>query len=125
MKILKQISILLGICIAGSVVTRFLPVPFPASVAAMILLLILLGTGLLKLHQIEQTADFLLQNMAFFFIPAAVGIAADFGLFKNYLLQLAVVLVITTLLTFAATAFTVSAVIRLTERRRQRKGQQP
>jgi holin-like protein len=44
------------------------------SITGMLLLLIFLFTGILKQEQIAETADFLLNHMAFFFIPAGVGI---------------------------------------------------
>ena len=38
------------------------------------LLLALLATGLLKIEHIREKADFLLANMAFFFLPAGVSV---------------------------------------------------
>lgn len=40
----------------------------------MILLLILLMTGMVKLHWIEETASFLNKHLGFFFIPICVGL---------------------------------------------------
>ena len=72
MNVLTQLAILLLICFVGEGVALLLPIAFPSSVISMILLFLLLLTGALKLRQIEDAADFLTKNMAFFFIPAGV-----------------------------------------------------
>ena len=74
MNVLTQLAILLLICFVGEGVALLLPIAFPSSVISMILLFLLLLTGALKLRQIEDAADFLTKNMAFFFIPAGVGL---------------------------------------------------
>ena len=51
--------------------------------------------------------------MAFFFLPAAVGIIENVEYLKNSILPLIFVVVVTTVLTFVATAYTVTAVIAL------------
>ena len=70
MKIIKQIGIIFAICWISTVIEALLPFSFPASVIGMILLLLCLITGVLKIHHIQEKSDFLLSNMAFFFIPA-------------------------------------------------------
>ena len=74
MKIILQIGLVLGICLLGEALSLVLPIPFPGSVIAMIFLFLLLLSGRLRPEHIREKSDFLLQNMAFFFIPAGVGI---------------------------------------------------
>ena len=78
MKILTQLAVLLLICFVGEGIALLLPIPFPASVISMVLLFLLLCTGALKLRQIEDAAEFLTKNMAFFFIPAGVEILENY-----------------------------------------------
>ena len=92
MNVLTQLAILLLICFVGEGVALLLPIAFPSSVISMILLFLLLLTGALKLRQIEDAADFLTKNMAFFFIPAGVEILENYN---------------PTVITFAVTAGTV------------------
>lgn len=122
MKILTQIGIVLGVCLVGEGISLLLPFPFPGSVIGMILLFLLLFFGILRPDHIAQKADFLLKNMAFFFIPAGVGILESFEALRGRLLILIGICALTTLLTFAATAFTVRGVMALQaalERRRK------
>lgn len=113
MRILAQIGIVLGVCLVGEIIAEVLPFPFPASVIGMVLLFILLCTRVIKPYHIQGKADFLLKNMAFFFIPAGVGILEHFDELKSSLLPFAAVCVITTVITFFAAAITVKGVMAL------------
>lgn len=116
MKIIVQIGVILGICLVGEGISLLLPISFPGSVIAMILLFLLLLSGLLRPDHIRQKSDFLLQNMAFFFIPAGVGIIEHTETLLPVLLPLLLICLITTVLTFAASAFTAKLVIYLQEK---------
>lgn len=120
MKILTQIGIVLGICFLGEIVASILPFAFPSSVISMIILFILLITKIIKTDHIREKSDFLLKNMAFFFIPAGVGIMSNFEFIKDSVVQILLICLITTILTFAATAFTVQAVLKLQEKRKEK-----
>ena len=65
-------------------------------------------------------SDFLLANMAFFFIPAGVNVINYLDILKASWLPLLVICLVTTVITFAATAFS----IRLTVYLLRRKGGQ-
>lgn len=119
-KLLFQTGILFGICWLGEAVSALLPIPIPGSVMGMLLLFLLLLI-LRKTDPIEEITEFLLKNMAFFFIPAGVGILAQFDLLWEKLLPLLTICVLTTLLTFLVTAYTVRGVQILQEKARRRK----
>ena len=74
MEIIKQLLLILGACFAGEIIAALLPIAFPSSVIAMILLFVLLLSGVLKERNINKVGDFLLQNMSIFFLPSAIGI---------------------------------------------------
>ena len=114
MKILLQIAAVFGICWVGEGLAKLLPLP--GSVISMILLLILLLTGLLKPHHIREKSDFLLQNMAFFFIPAGVALMEVFGIPWENLLPFLAICTLSTFLTFAVTAYTVKGAMWLQKR---------
>lgn len=116
MRILGQVGILCGVCLAGNLVAWALPFPFPASVAAMVLLFLLLVSGALRPAQLGETGDFLQRNMAFLLVPAGVGMIEQYALAREHLLSLVAVCLISLVLTFGATALTVGAVMRLQEK---------
>lgn len=116
MKILGQLGVLCGICLGGAAISAILPFAFPSSVAAMALLFLLLLCKAVKLQQIEAVGDFLLQNMAFFFIPAAVRILESFDVIRPVLWQMLLICSVTTVITFAAAGWTVQWVMALQQK---------
>ena len=90
MKIICQIGVVFAVCWVSQLIEAALPFPFPASVIGMILLLLLLASGLLRVEHIQEKADFLLANMAFFFLPAGVSIMNYFDLLRSSAVALVV-----------------------------------
>ena len=121
MKIIRQIGIIFTVCWLSILVEKALPFSFPASVIGMLLLFICLLTGILKIEHIQEKADFLLENMAFFFVPAGVSIINYFDVLENTWIQLVVICVISTVVTFAVTAWSVKLTVRLLGRLRERR----
>ncbi|MEA4854156.1 MAG: CidA/LrgA family protein [Christensenella sp.] len=121
MKGIFQIGIILAVCLAGEGLSLILPVPIPASVTSMILLFVLLLVKIIKTRHIEKFADFLLKNMAFFFIPAGVAIIEQFDLLKDNLVPFLLICCISTFVTFFVTAYTVKGVMALQNKLRKEK----
>ncbi|HWR45482.1 CidA/LrgA family protein [Sporomusa sp.] len=81
MKLLQMIGqgvILWVIFLLGNQITAVTGLPIPGTVFGMVLLFLLLLCGIIKLHYIQDAADFLLKHMLFFFVPVAVGLM-DWG----------------------------------------------
>ena len=70
MKYLRQFCIILLISALGEGVHILLPLPVPASVYGLVLMLGALTSGILKLEQVEDAADFLVEIMPVMFVPA-------------------------------------------------------
>lgn len=91
MKYLKQFTVILGVCLLGEVLRYVLPLPIPASVYGLALMLLALMTGIIKLEQVENAADFLIGIMSPMFIPAAVGLMDQFASLRAILLPFLVI----------------------------------
>ena len=122
MKVLWQIGVILGICLIGEGIAHLLPIPFPSSVISMILLFILLLTKRVESRHLIDSSNFLIRNMSFLFIPDGVGVMRVFDSIKGSLLQLLTVCIVSTVITFAVTSYTVRGVIRLQEWARAHRG---
>lgn len=120
MSILKQVATIFGICLLGEVVSAILPFPFPAAIAAMILLLAALSTGIVKMEAVDGASSFLLKNMAFFFIPAGVAVIEHFEMIGAIWLPVLALIVISTAIVFLLSAATVVLVLKLEKRRKAR-----
>ena len=119
MKLFKQLTIVFLICMAGEVVAAMLPFPFPAAVAALLIMLGLFISGVLKPESVQELAEYLLANMAFLFVPSGVAILDEYASIQGNVLQLLIVMVVSLVITFAVSAYTVTDVIHLMERRKK------
>ena len=117
MKLFKQLTIVFLICMAGEVVSAYLPFPFPAAVAALLIMLALFISGVLKPQSVQEVAEYLLANLAFLFVPSGVAILDEYASVQGSVVQLLVISVLSLIITFAVTAYTVTGVIHLMERR--------
>lgn len=113
MSILKKFAILFLICILCDSVVFFLPFSFPGNVLSMVVLFICLFFGLIKVRHIESASDFMLKNMAFFFIPVTASIVSYADVLKSILWQFVFICVVTTVITFVCTAYSVKLTIYL------------
>ena len=113
MKIIYQIGIIFSICWVSQIVEALLPFAFPASVIGMVLLFVLLAFRVLKVEHIREKSDFLLANMAFFFVPAGVSIINYFEVLQSTVWKLLIICLLTTILTLAATAGSIRLTLKL------------
>lgn len=118
MSIMAELALIFGVCLAGELISACLPVAFPASVIAMLLLGALLFTGLVKPRQIERASGFLVDNMAFFFLPACAGIMKYADSILGQLVPFLFIGFITTPVVYFATAWTVQGMVRLRTKKR-------
>jgi holin-like protein len=107
MQILRQLGIILFFGFLGEILSRFFPLGMPASVLGLLLMLAALGLKLLRPESIGTAADYLSVNMSFFFLPAAAMILENYAYIEPVLVQVILICVITTVLTFFATYGTV------------------
>lgn len=73
MKYVFQFCRILLVCLLGEVLAHVLPLPIPASVYGLVLLLAALKLGVLRLDQVKETGNFLIGILPLLFVPAAVG----------------------------------------------------
>ena len=111
MMVLKQFGILLGFWLLGELTSSLIRplIAIPGAIMGMVLLFIALTTGFLKEEHIKTVADWLLSNIAFFFVPASVGLIALTGLDFAPLLIIGIIstwitMVVTALVTHCLTA---------------------
>lgn len=74
MKYVFQFCRILLVCLLGEILAHILPLPIPASVYGLVLLLAALKLGVLRLDQIKEAGGFLIGILPLLFVPAAVGV---------------------------------------------------
>ena len=103
MKYLKQFLIIILVSCVGEVLNHYIPLPIPASIYGLVLMLALLILKILPLEAVKEAAEFLVQIMPVMFIPAAVGLIVFWNQLKDMLLPFSVITVVSTLLVMIAT----------------------
>lgn len=96
MKNLRQFFVIILLSFIGEVLHRVLPLPVPASIYGLILMLVLLCTGVIKLEQVENASDFLVEIMPVMFIPAAVGLMVSWNSLKSMLVACIIIATVST-----------------------------
>lgn len=102
MKYLFQFLRILLFCFLGELLQWLLPLPIPASIYGLVLLLLALKTGLVKLEQVKETGSFLTGIFPLLFIPAAAGVMELWDILGKLWLPILAMLLPVTILTFAA-----------------------
>lgn len=104
MNIFRQILLIVGILVISTIIQNVFTLPIPANVLGMIILLLLLSLGIVKDKHIENFTNFILLNLAFFFVPASVGLIDSYQLINKDILSIVAILTLSTFLTFTVTA---------------------
>lgn len=112
MKILRQFGIILLITFAGELCKALLPLPVPASIYGMLILLAALCSGILKLEAVEQAGDFLIEIMPILFVPAAVGLLDAWDSLQPVLIPVIVITVVVTVLVMAVAGRVAQFILR-------------
>lgn len=116
MKYLTQFLIIMGFTLLGEVLQRIVPLPIPASVYGIALLFTALCLKLLRVEQVKETGAFLSSILPLLFVSPAVGIVEDWGLIRDDLLAILLLLIGTTVLTFGISGRVTQAFIKKEEK---------
>lgn len=117
MKLMKELSIIFLVTLLGEVISYILPIAIPSSIIALLLMLILFLSKIIKPETIETSSNWILSNMAIFFIPACVSIIDHLNLLLSAWWQILVISIISFLLTFIAAGYTVVLIQKLMAKR--------
>jgi len=107
LKLLRQLLLILTICFSGEVINRLFGLPIPGNIIGMIMLFLCLYTGIVKLEMIADIARFLLDHLAFFFVPAGVGLMAYLDIIESSWPTILLISLITTIIVMLITGHTV------------------
>ncbi|WP_156065722.1 CidA/LrgA family protein [Faecalibacterium prausnitzii] len=116
MRYLFQSGRILAFCFAGEVLHAVLPLPVPASVYGLLLLLLALCSGIVRPEQVRETGLFLTGIFPLLFVPAAAGVMELWAELGAMLLPAVIATVPVTVLVFAAAGRTTQALIHRKEK---------
>lgn len=113
MKYLQQFCIIIMISFISELMKHIIPLPIPANIYGLILMFLVLFTGLIKVEQVKEVSDFLIELMPIMFIPPAVAVMEHYRIFEGFYVQSVVTIILSTIIIMTVTALTVDTVIRL------------
>ena len=96
MQYVKQFMIIIVFSLMGQALETLVPLPVPAAVYGLVLLLLALLTGLVKLEKVKGAADFLISVMPVLFIAPAVKVLEYWGVIAPNAGAILVIVIFTT-----------------------------
>jgi holin-like protein len=108
---IRGLAWLLALQSIGELLSRGLALPFPGPVIGMLLLLIALRFECVR-TPVASCADFLLSHLSLLFVPVGVGVMTHLGLLSQFGGRMAAVLVLSTLIGLAVTAFALQLLVK-------------
>lgn len=121
---LSQIAVLALIWFIADFLVREFHLPIPANLTGMLLLLALVFSNIVKVGWLRRGATWLLAEMLLFFVPAVVAVVNYQDLMIQEGLRIMVVLIVSTIVVIASTAWVVDKLYRFELKLARRKSNQ-
>lgn len=103
MKYIRQFLIIISVSCIGEMLNYLIPLPIPASIYGLVIMLGLLISKKLQLEAVKNVANFLVEIMPVLFIPAAVGLIVSWKQLESMLIPALVITVASTVLVILVT----------------------
>ena len=111
-KYLFQFARILVFCFLGEILHAVLPLPIPASIYGLILLLLALRLKVVRLEDVKEVGLFLTGIFPLLFVPAAAGVMELWAEMGNMLLPILLAIFPVTVLVLITSGHTTQAMVR-------------
>ncbi len=118
---LGQVVVFALVWLAADFMVRTFHLPIPANLTGLLLLLTLIFSRVVNVEWLRRGATWLLAEMLLFFVPAVVAVVNYQDLLKQEGVRIMLVLVISTVMVIAATAWVVDKLYRYELKRARKK----
>ena len=112
MKYIPQFLYILSFSFIGEVLQKVVPLPIPAAIYGLLLLLIALATGVLKVKQVEDAANWLISVMPILYVPICVKILEYWGVISQNAAAIITITVVSTFLVFAVSGLVTQGLMK-------------
>ena len=112
MELLRQATIILAVSFAGEGLRALIPLPIPASIYGIVLMLLLLCTGIVKVGQVEKVGRWLIQIMPVLFIPPTAKLIGIWDQIAASALPCACIALVSTLVVMGCAGWGTQLVLR-------------
>ncbi|HIT14844.1 MAG TPA: CidA/LrgA family protein [Candidatus Avimuribaculum pullicola] len=100
-----QCAIIFGCLALGELIVWLTGIKLPSSMIGMLLLTALLHFRVIRLSWVEGMANFLVKNLGFFFVPAAVSLMLFFDIIRAQWLPILLASALSTMLVIIVTGW--------------------
>lgn len=111
-KYMCKLGIIMVISFIGEVLNYIIPLPIPASIYGLVIMLGALMLDIIKLDYVQDIGMFLIEIMPIMFIPAVVDIMISYHPFKNILIPVIIIIVVTTTIVMVVTGVVTQWLLR-------------
>ena len=115
MKFIKQFGIILAISFIGEIMHYLIPLPVPASIYGLVLMLLCLHFGIVHIDSVKDSGKFLIEIMPLMFIPAAVGLIESWKTIGSKIGTYLIITVLSTIFVMIVAGHTTQAFIRFSK----------
>ena len=115
MKFIKQFGIILAISFIGEIMNYLIPLPVPASIYGLVLMLLCLHFGIVHIDSVKDSGKFLIEIMPLMFIPAAVGLIESWKTIGSKIGTYLIITVLSTIFVMIFAGHTTQAFIRFSK----------
>ncbi|RHO38956.1 CidA/LrgA family protein [Dorea sp. AM13-35] len=115
MKFIKQFDIILAISFIGEIMNYLIPLPVPASIYGLVLMLLCLHFGIVHIDSVKDSGKFLIEIMPLMFIPAAVGLIESWKTIGSKIGTYLIITVLSTIFVMIVAGHTTQAFIRFSK----------
>ncbi len=112
MKYIPQFLYILLFSLIGQVLQAVVPLPIPAAIYGLVLLLIALSTGLLKVTKVQDAAHWLISIMPILYVPICVKILEYWGVISQNAAAILSITAVSTFLVFAVSGLVTQWLMR-------------
>lgn len=115
MKFIKQLLIILGFTALGEALAYLIPLPIPAAIYGLVLLLLALGTGIVKTSHVKDASNFLISIMPVLYVPICVRILEYWGVISQNAAAILTITILSTFLVFAVSGLVTQRLMKKKE----------
>lgn len=124
MKFMRQLGIILFVTCLGEILKYYLPLPVPASIYGLCLMLLLLMTNIVRLEQVKETGIFLIEIMPLMFIVPAVGIVTSWSELRPMIVSAVIITLISTVAVMAVAGRVTQGLLKHKEDKEEKEEEQ-
>ncbi|MGL4740748.1 MAG: CidA/LrgA family protein [Sarcina sp.] len=121
MKLLREMLIILSIYFVGEFLSKGLHLPLPGNILGMLILLLLLCLKVVKVEHVDNVSTFLLDHLAFLFIPAGVAVLNAMNVLEGNITKLLIIVITSTIVIMAVTGLIVQNVMKIMDKKKSKK----